>query len=141
MESAPNRNLWQCDVCNVTEAENTRYKCLICKDYDLCSTCFDYELISLNHLRGHPMIRIDNCDNIFGDNYNSLDNMDLEILKLVYKDSVHKQQCNGCLIQNIIGLLFKCKNCPKTNLCYNCYLSKKESQDHNTNHPMIVIGT
>lgn len=53
-----------CDVCtphNFSPIRGTRYKCLVCNDYDLCSSCelkqLDSDVVG-NHKGTHPLIKI-----------------------------------------------------------------------------------
>ena len=48
-----------CDVCNQSGLYCHRYKCSVCKDYDLCSDCYFDKKVSKNHTIAHPMILID----------------------------------------------------------------------------------
>jgi len=44
-----------CDTCGKSNFRSKRYKCLICYDYDLCSTCYEQGETSSNHANEHPM--------------------------------------------------------------------------------------
>lgn len=44
-----------CDSCRKNNFRGLRYKCLICYDYDLCSTCYEAGLTSSRHTVNHPM--------------------------------------------------------------------------------------
>ncbi len=49
-----------CDACGKSNFRSKRYKCLICYDYDLCSTCYEQSEISSHHTAEHPMQCINN---------------------------------------------------------------------------------
>ncbi|CAF1501390.1 unnamed protein product [Rotaria magnacalcarata] len=44
-----------CDACGKSNFRSKRYKCLICHDYDLCSTCYEQGEASNHHTNEHPM--------------------------------------------------------------------------------------
>lgn len=46
-----------CDFCRTINISGRRYKCLICNDFDLCSTCYDRQsnLLIPTHSIHHPM--------------------------------------------------------------------------------------
>lgn len=44
-----------CDSCSKGNFKGKRYKCLVCFDYDLCSTCFENGARSSRHTLDHPM--------------------------------------------------------------------------------------
>ncbi|CAF3173270.1 unnamed protein product [Rotaria sp. Silwood2] len=44
-----------CDACGKSNFRSKRFKCLICYDYDLCSTCYEQGETSSHHTREHPM--------------------------------------------------------------------------------------
>lgn len=64
-----------CDNCHPGETfetlEGCRYKCMVCKDFDLCERCFLSEVIHEDHVPEHPMIAIKDSRkyrNIFHEN-------------------------------------------------------------------------
>ncbi|OON14146.1 zinc finger, ZZ type, partial [Opisthorchis viverrini] len=44
-----------CDVCQQKEFGLRRYKCLVCRNYDLCGDCFDNRQATEKHSSSHPM--------------------------------------------------------------------------------------
>lgn len=115
-----------CDICDTnTGLECYRYKCLVCINYDLCSRCFENELTNKEHQLGHPMVRIEDPDHLFGQYIPGLNEMNLERLRNMFAHTKQNVSCNGCLVENVEGLIFRCENCPRTNICYMCYYSKK----------------
>ncbi|KAK7486219.1 hypothetical protein BaRGS_00022542 [Batillaria attramentaria] len=44
-----------CDSCLKGNFRGRRYKCLICYDYDLCSTCYEAGATTTRHTTDHPM--------------------------------------------------------------------------------------
>lgn len=44
-----------CDSCMKANFKGKRYKCLICYDYDLCSTCYEGGVTTGRHSTDHAM--------------------------------------------------------------------------------------
>ncbi|GAA54801.1 E3 ubiquitin-protein ligase KCMF1, partial [Clonorchis sinensis] len=44
-----------CDACQQKEFRLRRYKCLVCRNYDLCGECFDNRQATEKHSSSHPM--------------------------------------------------------------------------------------
>ena len=44
-----------CDSCSKANFRGKRFKCLICYDYDLCSTCYENGATTTRHTADHPM--------------------------------------------------------------------------------------
>nr|XP_022342485.1 E3 ubiquitin-protein ligase KCMF1-like isoform X3 [Crassostrea virginica] len=44
-----------CDSCLKGNFRGRRYKCLVCYDYDLCSTCYEAGATTTRHTADHPM--------------------------------------------------------------------------------------
>ncbi|CAH8502827.1 unnamed protein product [Schistosoma turkestanicum] len=44
-----------CNGCARRDFRFRRYKCLVCRDYDLCGSCFDSQLENEKHFSFHPM--------------------------------------------------------------------------------------
>lgn len=47
-----------CDGCSEAPIRGHRYKCTVCKDYDLCSTCEDAGVTNNGHTCRHAMLKI-----------------------------------------------------------------------------------
>jgi next-to-BRCA1 protein 1 len=97
--------------CNLCERKNfnlDRYRCLICKDYDICGKCFEDKRVNLNHMKGHPLIRFSDPNQIFGKTLNKNMKIDYEVMQEMFKNYEHTDiTCNGCS-NLIIGIRFKC---------------------------------
>ena len=56
-----------CNSCNQSEFKEYRYKCLICRDYDLCGNCFEKKITkNETHKMNHPVVRFDTPNELFG---------------------------------------------------------------------------
>lgn len=44
-----------CDSCSKRNFRGRRYKCLVCYDYDLCSSCYEAGAVTPHHTTNHPM--------------------------------------------------------------------------------------
>jgi hypothetical protein len=133
-----------CDSCNKSNFKSYRYKCLTCDDYDLCGWCFEQKKFnSNNHKSSHPMVRFDQPNELYGIEFESKNNeIKLNNFLTKFKDEVHSTTtCDSCLTCPIKGLRFKCDVCSDYDMCYDCYIKKKESKIHKFNdHTMIVYG-
>eukprot|EP00128_Syssomonas_multiformis_P001899 Colp12_sorted_trinity150504_noHs@9752 len=69
-----------CDGCNTQNFAGMRWKCLHCPNYDLCDTCKQSSVTSLQHRIGHPMRPIEPPQACFEqedeNEYNTLDSDD-----------------------------------------------------------------
>ena len=105
-----------CDSCQTTDFRGNRYKCMVCRDYDLCSDCHRYRA-STEHNSSHPMERID-------------------------KDLSKGIFCDLCNKRNYLGNQFKCLVCHNFNLCYDCHREVKtthQTNNHTLDHPMQLL--
>ena len=65
-----------CNSCSKKNINGNRYKCLFCKDYDLCQECEALNIVVYNHAthtREHSMIKIKNTM-VFNTMLNSVSN-------------------------------------------------------------------
>ena len=137
-ENASHLNV-ECDSCLISDFSIYRYKCLICDDYDLCGSCFEKRQVTKDHKLEHALVRFDQPDVLFGVSYDE-DKTNLIKLARIYKNEEHKNiYCNVCKAQPILGLRFKCDTCFNYDMCYDCYINKRESNKHSfEEHPLVV---
>ncbi|CAF0900695.1 unnamed protein product [Didymodactylos carnosus] len=70
--------------------------------------------------------------------------LEVTLSKLIeqFKGVQHeKVSCDGCKMESIVGIRFKCDTCSSYDLCLKCKREKVETNQHKSNHPLIVIGT
>lgn len=92
-----------CDGCREHPIKGDRFKCTQCADYDLCSKCV------VNTHKEHVFVKIPTPND--------------------YKNFCHSSVvCDGCERFPIIGIRFKCFECPDYDLCQEC--EKTEHKHH-----------
>lgn len=114
-----------CNECKMSPIVGSRFKCLNCKDYDLCQNCYDKK----NFV--HP--------------YHQFQEISYPVNTYVPKPVHFGVKCDSCLTSNIEGVRYKCNQCLNYDLCEDCYnnrfiISKPFSYNqHNTNHSFQAI--
>ena len=128
-----------CDGCSKENIFGYRYKCAICKDYDLCSNCFEDRKQTGDHRINHPLtvIRTPEISSKLG----MLFTLGLEPLQKYMCENgiMHDHTCKSCGNgQKIKGLLFICDDCRGYRICYNCYKSANVVENHERYHCLII---
>lgn len=129
-----------CDSCGKRDFKGFRYKCLECKDYDLCDLCFEKKKCSKSHSISHPMLLLQD-PNL----QTALEPLVEAGLEKVHEICVEQKIvhdgvfCNGCKSENIQGIRFLCDYCLDYDLCFKCHKQKKQTEQHLTSHPMIAM--
>lgn len=54
---------------------------------------------------------------------------------------IHEVQCASCKSEKIQGIQFKCQQCRKLSLCFECFCSGYSSSKHKYTHRMYEIST
>ncbi|CAF1345089.1 unnamed protein product, partial [Didymodactylos carnosus] len=128
-----------CDGCGAVRFTTDRYKCLQCTNYDLCARCFERRRETKNHLSGHPVVQFRTPNEVLG---RELRNNDLTLtnLKVLFQLEKHENiSCDGCLLDPIVGLRFKCDTCPNYDLCHQCMTNSATTNSHKSDHPLVVV--
>lgn len=68
------------------------------------------------------------------------------VLALVYRikesqNIVHEVECIKCKQSPIVGIRFKCQQCRKLSLCFECFCTGYKSSKHDLSHRMYEIST
>jgi len=125
-----------CDVCDF-QIIGTRYKCINCKDYDMCqyceeaifennSHCWQHVFLKLPKPFSNEILRKQYYENLWTGKY---DNNPTDVPKRD-PNLIHKIYCKKCS-HPIIGGRFCCTSCEDYNLCEACEIS--------SNHPHFFL--
>jgi len=120
-----------CDSCD-KEIAGTRYKCVDCKDFDLCDKCFQ-----LNRPKVHPEDHAFKAISALDALTSCLKNHKL-ILEQLLNDKTDSPSfvCDRC-DQKIQGIRWKCQVCEDYDLCNDCFhCSNKDDGNHRADHKM-----
>ncbi|KAJ3123163.1 hypothetical protein HK098_002128 [Nowakowskiella sp. JEL0407] len=130
-----------CDECGELNIEGSRYKCLSCTDYDLCSSCVytPPRNTSSSHQLYHSTVKITHSfENPFTTSSGSLrsdlgkwiiSSINLDLNKSGVHCGVICRACN----EEICGTRYACLQCEDYDLCRTCQLSSHaiHPADHN----------
>ena len=86
-----------CNICGVYPITGSRFKCLSCNDFDLCSSCVD------DHPIDHELLLIQSVDSAMFPHAGVT--------------------CDLCQISPILGVRYKCTICSNFDLCTSCFSS------------------
>lgn len=104
----------QCDGCNAFPLTGIRFKCCVCRNFDLCEKCES----AGTHNPAHPMLKIRPAPATNPNN------------------EVHEGvACDECNESPIRGVRYKCCVCDNFDLCTKC----ESKSQHAINHPFMKI--
>eukprot|EP01091_Cochliopodium_minus_P020913 TRINITY_DN930_c0_g1_i1.p1 TRINITY_DN930_c0_g1~~TRINITY_DN930_c0_g1_i1.p1 ORF type:complete len:416 (-),score=150.99 TRINITY_DN930_c0_g1_i1:93-1340(-) len=129
-----------CDGCN-TQISGTRYHCSTCPDFDFCSKCHEEKIQS--HESTHKFDKISALDALKealknGEKIDSFfmpGNSSEPVVKR------HRAFCDRCS-QSIVGIRWKCLECPDFDFCDSCYLVANQVEtikNHDKKHTFCKI--
>ena len=122
-----------------------RYKCLICKDINVCGVCYEKRRRNKNyeHEPFHPHVLLNQLgsqkvqDKILDHiEEMGLDEANDKAIKSGKMD--YKTECVGCN-KLIRGILYQCDECISLSLCHDCYKQGYSKDSHTYLHPMLVF--
>eukprot|EP01125_Pyxidicula_operculata_P009288 TRINITY_DN3062_c0_g1_i3.p1 TRINITY_DN3062_c0_g1~~TRINITY_DN3062_c0_g1_i3.p1 ORF type:complete len:413 (-),score=83.89 TRINITY_DN3062_c0_g1_i3:113-1351(-) len=133
-----------CDICEFPIV-GIRYKCLNCKDYDICQFCEEIYLELRAHSIQHVFLKIKNPlpeveerpNLLFPNLYSGKMDCECEEWTQPSQDTqiIHEGLlCNSCS-HPIIGYRFKCTQCSNYNLCETC----ESKNNHDKSHIFVKI--
>lgn len=105
-----------CDSCN-SQIRGIRYKCTACPDYDLCETC------ETKKTTVHPDHVFQTVAPGFGGRCGGRRPFHPVHQPIPQDKIVHMATCDGCK-SRIVGIRYKCENCPDFDLCQKCEVNK-----------------
>jgi next-to-BRCA1 protein 1 len=100
----------KCDGCGMVPITGDRYKCTVCPDFDLCSSCEKKEI----HPASHAL---------------------LKLKEPARRDIHYGVTCDGCGVKPIEGVRYKCLDCPNFDLCSAC----EEKNQHPSDHTLLKL--
>jgi hypothetical protein len=109
-----------CDKCNTKDFSGIRYKCKVCKDYDMCEKCWPV----YKYVHNHPFEEL------------LYPHIEQQPSKKVHWGVT----CDGCQMRNIEGKRYKCLNCQKYDLCESCFDARVKRGIHFNNHVFRTLA-
>ncbi|GBE77445.1 hypothetical protein SCP_0103200 [Sparassis crispa] len=117
-----------CDACHKSAFLGVRFKCLDCKDYDLCSACMSSPDARGRHSVQHAFFPIDTPCN-FGPYARAR----------AERHPIHPGMvCDAC-DEDISGVRFKCLDCADYDLCSSCFSAPSQREKHSLSHAFFPI--
>ena len=116
-----------CDGCNMCPLVGKRYKCDSCPNFDFCEECYKKK----KEKHGHTFKQVKTDDlmkNILKKFSSKTENEEGK--------AIHQRcSCDGCGMNPIVGVRYKCSICDNFDYCQNC----EELYNNEHNHPFIKL--
>ena len=104
-----------------------RYQCINCYEFNFCHECHLKQTHQESHIFMKIMYPVDHAPP-----------MNVPEMTPLPNASDHQGvSCSACAISPIIGIRFKCANCPNFNLCEGC--AADYSQHHTISHTFLML--
>jgi len=138
---------FQCDSCGQSPIFGTRYRCICCKDFDLCNVC--HESLTEKIREEHLFLLIDRHIPLLDKKYFPLTHKTSTIPPDHTVEQSSKVlhpgiQCDGCG-EKVFGVRYKCANCDDFDYCASCFskrsanVSSSRSCEHRQYHLFVEI--
>ncbi|XP_077510088.1 uncharacterized protein LOC144121047 isoform X3 [Amblyomma americanum] len=118
-----------CDTCEQCPIIGTRWKCALCVEYDLCTTCYLRGMHNLDHVFLRVEVPGGTADMVAsrkGSGSLPVENVQFKATDVIFSGI----NCNGCDKRGIVGARWKCDQCIDYDLCTSCYVANAHSLDH-----------
>ncbi|KAL3205114.1 hypothetical protein MRX96_040914 [Rhipicephalus microplus] len=116
-----------CDECLEDGIFGTRWKCLLCHDYDLCDSCY----MDGKHNQEHAFLKLNKpggvATRVPPRKTTARSQLSYFIPRAVTFQGIC---CNSCGRDNMVGPQWNCDVCANYDLCTFCYLSNEHDLDH-----------
>lgn len=110
-----------CDGCEKLDLTGVRFKCLDCRDFDLCSACIARPGVLEQHSTNHSFLPI-----LSGNDYKQMTHMGIT--------------CDGCNKRRFPGVRFKCLECDDFDYCSSCICKSRAYEVHDPTHHFFPIS-
>jgi len=124
-----------CDGCGAAPIKGHRYRCIICTDLDLCSSCEAQRKEPMKHDHTHTMRKIP-APGRFSSYVPASSPSSSSISTTSTGPVVHAEVCcDGCSLFPLVGDRYKCTQCFNYDLCSAC----EAKDEHDKTHTLLKI--
>ncbi|KAK9894216.1 hypothetical protein P389DRAFT_191183 [Cystobasidium minutum MCA 4210] len=132
-----------CDACQ-SEIFNEGYMCVACPDHDICSECW-LDGARTTHDATHAFVKLRNRNDYFPGERNAARHADGQQVSAPAQaadgSNVHFGiTCDGCLVENMVGIRYQCRVCDDFDLCSACVGQDMQVGTHTKDHDMLRIS-
>ena len=131
-----------CSNCKGGDLKKINYKCPNCRNFILCENCFNKN--EYDHPKDHDLNQYDGStlliENVKSKKAKSNEYISKPPVSYSSSNQVHYNiQCNGCQMDPLEGVRYKCNVCYDFDLCSKCYEKKFQNDSHTSSHSMSAM--